>query len=160
MYDKQYLIVMVGLPGSGKSTLAAELADRFNAEVVSTDSLREQITGREGDISQDSVVFPMAYKKCRDALLSRKSVIFDACNISVGARRAVLNCAQNIRGIEKVAVIMSANVEECAIRDAQRNRNVGFTTILSYAEDYVRPKMSEGFTQIALQRANGEIYID
>jgi uncharacterized protein len=49
-YDRQlpaqFLLVMCGLMGSGKSTLAARLADLFGAEMLSTDSIRQQIFGK------------------------------------------------------------------------------------------------------------------
>lgn len=48
-YDRRlpapFLLVVCGLMGSGKSTLAAKLAERFGAEMLSTDSIRREVFG-------------------------------------------------------------------------------------------------------------------
>ena len=45
--DKPRLYVLVGLSGSGKSTLAAQLAENDkNTIVVSSDAIREELTGK------------------------------------------------------------------------------------------------------------------
>ena len=149
---KQYLILMIGLPGSGKSTKAAQLAEEYNAQIISTDTLRKEKVGQEGDISQDNQIFSLAYQKCRNLLASGESVIFDACNLSPTARKRVLSCCGSRYGIEKIAYIMAANAWQCVEMDSHRERVCGEGVILLYAERYIPPKMSEGFTQMIRQR--------
>ena len=90
--QKQCLILMVGLPGSGKSTKAQTLSSEYEAEIVSTDALRKEKVGQEGDISQDNQIFRLAYECCSKLLREGKSVVFDACNLSPTARKRVLSC--------------------------------------------------------------------
>ena len=150
---QQYLILMIGLPGSGKSEKAAQLAKEYDAQIISTDDLRKQYVGKEGDISQDSQIFNLAYQKCRNLLASGESVIFDACNLSPTARKRVLVCCGNRYGIEKIAYILVADAWQCIEQDSKRERVCGPAVILSYAERYIPPKMSEGFTQVIRQRS-------
>lgn len=39
--NRPKLIVMCGLSGSGKSNTAKELAEKYDAEIISSDSIRE-----------------------------------------------------------------------------------------------------------------------
>ena len=105
-------------------------------------------------MSQDSQVFQAAYNRCRNFLIAGKSVVFDACNITVGARRRVLACAQGLYNVEKIGYVMAADVWKCIERDSKRDRVCGQGVILSYAESYVFPKMMEGFTEIRRERPN------
>lgn len=49
MHNKPELIVMCGLSGSGKSTIAKELAVKYDAAIVSSDAIREEICGIVSD---------------------------------------------------------------------------------------------------------------
>lgn len=42
---KPKLFIMCGLSGSGKSTIAKDLAIKHNAEIVSSDAIREELFG-------------------------------------------------------------------------------------------------------------------
>lgn len=148
----QVLILMIGLPGSGKSTKAQKLAKEYNAEIISTDALRKDLLGKEGDMSQDAIIFRQAYEKCKKILASGGSVVFDACNITKGARKRVLACAEGMYNVEKIGYLMYADVWECIRRDSQRERVCGKELILSYAGSYTLPKMMEGFNQIIRER--------
>lgn len=54
------LYIMSGVPGSGKSTFARQLAGETGI-VLSTDNIREQLTGSADDLSQDSAVWAAVY---------------------------------------------------------------------------------------------------
>ena len=55
--NRPKLIVMCGLSGSGKSSTAEELAKKYNAEIVSSDSIREEITGDSMNQTVNEEVF-------------------------------------------------------------------------------------------------------
>lgn len=143
---------MVGLPGSGKSTMAKKLAEEYGAEIISTDAIRKEVLGVEGDLSEDSRIFKIAHDRCAKLLKSGQSVIFDACNLSIGARKGVLQCAKGMNGVRRMAYVMAADVWKCIENDSPRERKCGSGVILSCAEDYTPPRMMEGFTEIIRQR--------
>ena len=52
--SKPKLYVMCGLSGSGKSTIAKQITnDNPDTVIISTDMIREQLTGEIGDQSQN-----------------------------------------------------------------------------------------------------------
>ena len=63
------LYVMCGLSGSGKSTIAKQIAnDNPDTVIISTDIIREQLTGEIGDQSQNDEVFELFYTLIRKRL--------------------------------------------------------------------------------------------
>ena len=45
---KPFVVVVCGLTGSGKSTLARELSERIGVDVINSDVLRKELTGKSG----------------------------------------------------------------------------------------------------------------
>jgi uncharacterized protein len=45
---KQFVVVVCGLTGSGKSTLARELSERIGIDVINSDVVRKELTGKSG----------------------------------------------------------------------------------------------------------------
>ena len=58
-------MMLMGMPGSGKSTIAVKLAEAENAILISTDNLRQQLTGSITDFSKDDQVFDSALVRIR-----------------------------------------------------------------------------------------------
>jgi predicted kinase len=77
-----YLILTFGIPGSGKTTWAKAFVERSGYTRICPDDIREEVTGKISDISQDGKVWELAYKRVNDALEDRKHVIFDATNVN------------------------------------------------------------------------------
>lgn len=60
------LYVMCGLSGSGKSTIAKQITnDNPDTVIISTDMIREQLTGEIGDQSQNDEVFEIFHTLIR-----------------------------------------------------------------------------------------------
>ena len=56
--NKPTLWIMCGLSGSGKSTIATQIANENpNTIIVSSDAIREELTGNENDQSKNEDVF-------------------------------------------------------------------------------------------------------
>ena len=67
--SKPKLYVMCGLSGSGKSTIAKQITnDNPDTVIISTDMIREQLTGEIGDQSQNDEVFELFYTLIRKRL--------------------------------------------------------------------------------------------
>lgn len=92
--DKPKLYVLVGLSGSGKSTLAAQLAEsNENTVIVSSDAIREELTGKIEDQSRNNEVFEIFYQRIRKNLEEGKNAIADATNLLIKSRLRILNTA-------------------------------------------------------------------
>jgi predicted kinase len=82
-------IMLLGIPGSGKSTWAKEFVFRCDASytIVSSDAVRQQITGNLNDQSKNSEVWDVVLNHCQGLLSNGKNVILDATNTSTDKRR-------------------------------------------------------------------------
>ena len=67
--SKPKLWIMVGLSGSGKSTIAKEIAVmEENTIIVSSDAIREELTGKVEDQTKNDEVFKIFHKRIRKGL--------------------------------------------------------------------------------------------
>lgn len=79
------LTIMCGLPGSGKSTYAQKLPGKY----VSTDAIREFVTGSATCREHDRLVFTLAREMVKYYLKGGEDVVFDATNLTCSERRRV-----------------------------------------------------------------------
>lgn len=87
---KGKLILMVGPSGAGKTTF---LANERSYKVISSDDVREEITGNREDQSQNERVFQILHELVRTRIHAGLDVIVDATNIKRKDRLAVVNLA-------------------------------------------------------------------
>lgn len=122
--NKPTLWVMVGLSGSGKSSIAKEIAEENpNTVIVSSDSIREELTGDYGNQENNEEVFKVFHKRIRETLENNTNVIADATNITMRSRRAII---ENVKGIEcrKIAYLIPKPFDQCKIENLSRQHPV------------------------------------
>lgn len=102
----------IGLPASGKSEQTKKLAVEYDAEVFSSDSLREEMFGDVNHQADNDTLFKELHKRIRECLTSGKSAIYDATNISYKRRMEFLKSLNKIP-CEKIAVLMATPYEVC-----------------------------------------------
>lgn len=116
------LYLPIGPPASGKSTLARWMVEEGHLHedaIVSTDRLREILTGNRSDQSANNVVFRMAEQIAINRLLRDLDVFYDATNLNPAWYQLVLNTAVRL-GAQIKMVMMVANDPECRKRNAKR----------------------------------------
>ena len=121
--NKPTLWVMCGLSGSGKSTIAKQLAQEHeNTVIVSSDSVRKELTGDYENQDHNEEVFKIFHKRIREALENNINVIADATNITMKSRRAIL---ENVKGIDchKVAYLIPKPFEQCKADNLNEKSN-------------------------------------
>ena len=160
----QYIYVLVGLPGSGKSTFAEKFI--FNSlnycAVVSSDMIREQLTGDEGNQEHNEEVFKLYYEAFKGHLRAGRDVILDATNINIKARKQIfmhlndyLKDTENYnmhhqsrQDFRVTACVMPTSFWECVRRDSLRQRSVGEDVIRKFLNGFQFPQKYEGFDDI------------
>lgn len=144
---KPKLIVMVGLPGSGKSTYAKELVKNKKADIIlSSDSIREELTGDENNQTVNDKVFKLLYQRMNDYLAEGKNVIIDATNTTLKSRLRIMSeCKVSC---SKEAIVVNPTVLECYKRDSGRERTVGEQAINRFLSAFQCPQKFEGFDSI------------
>lgn len=139
--------MMIGLPGSGKSTYAKEIAEKENAIILSSDTIRAELFGDENCQDNNELVFSTLNRRTISALNSDTNVIYDATNISYKSRKTILRLISKYN-IEKVAIFVATPYEECLKRNANRERVVPEYVIKKMYISFDTPWYSEGFTDI------------
>ena len=145
--SKPIFWMMIGLPGSGKSYKAKELSVAYNANIHSSDSIREELSGDINNQDINELVFKTLHKRVKEDLLNGKSCIYDATNISYKRRMAFLRELKNI-DCEKSCVLMATPYEECLKNNANRERVVPQGVIERMYRTFDVPWYYEGWNNI------------
>lgn len=129
---------MVGIPGSGKSTLAQRwLEAGVVDQIMSSDALREQMTGDAGDVSQDKAMWPIFWTQVHHALDKDRTVVIDATNLKPQFRRDVILIAEKY-GVRPQAHIIQIDYATAQARNLARSRVV---------PEHVMKRMWQNFQQ-------------
>lgn len=148
--NKPTMWVLVGLSGSGKSTIAAQIANENPSTViVSSDAIREELTGNYEDQEHNEEVFKIFHDRIRKNLENKKNVIADATNLTMKSRRAIM---QKINGIDvyKVCYIIPKAFEKCKIDNQNREHSVPNEVLDKQIRRFQIPFYEEGFDEICI----------
>ena len=115
------LVVLVGPAGAGKSTLAAR--HFAPSEVLSSDALREELTGDPGDQRVTRRAFELLHRRLEARLAAGRTTVVDATNVTPAARRSLLRIAA-AHGAPAVAIVLALDPAIVRIRNAGRDRVV------------------------------------
>ena len=122
--SKPTLYIMCGLSGSGKSTIATQITNENpNTVIVSSDAIREELTGNENDQSKNEDVFKIFHKRIREYLIKGINVIADATNLTMKSRRAILMNTLGLK-VNKICCVIVKRFEQCKIDNSNRLRVV------------------------------------
>ena len=152
--NQPMMIMMMGLPGSGKSHKAKELADAHDANIHSSDEIRQELLGDINAQDSNGLVFTTLHNRVKEDLRSGKNCIYDATNINYKRRKAFLNELKNIP-CRKVCILMATPYEECLKNDAARERHVPEHVIERMYRQFDVPWYYEGWDEIIV-----EYYLD
>ena len=146
--------MMIGLVGSGKSEQAKKFAAEYDAQIFSSDSLREEMFGDINHQADNDTLFKELHKRIRECLTSGESAIYDATNISYKRRMEFLNYLNKIP-CEKIAVLMATPYEVCLERNSQRERKVPEQVIKRMYLNFNIPFWYEGWDDIQIVYSEG-----
>ncbi len=144
------LITLISCPAGGKSTWANNyIQDSLNYEtiVISTDSIRGEVTGKESDCTQEKIVWEIAYTRLHEALSGGNDVIFDACSQTKKARSKLIKIARET-GAKVEAIYFNTPLSVCLERNKLRERFVPEEIIKRMKNTTAPPELSEGIDEI------------
>ncbi|MCD7954396.1 MAG: AAA family ATPase [Lachnospiraceae bacterium] len=147
------LYLMVGLSASGKSSIAREIAAGEDALIVSSDTIRGELSGGNcADQSRTNEVFRIFNQRIRDGLRAGRTVVADATELTMKARRSLLG---GVNGLAKTvcACVVIKPVEDCIRDNPLRKYPVPEKVIRRQAEGFQIPFYEEGFDEIRIYRA-------
>jgi len=146
------LVVLVGAAGSGKSTFAARHFDP--SEVLSSDAFREILTGDAADQRATKTAFSIIHRGVSKRLVAGRTVVVDATNVEVHARRGLLSRAR-LAGAPAIAIVFALPRDVVLARNAARQGRVVDPAIVERHLDRLEaslPARDEGFVQVVLFR--------
>lgn len=151
--DKPKMILMCGLSGSGKSTISKELALKYNAVILSTDAIREEIHGNPECQDNPEKIFGILGHRIRKNLKNDRNIIVDATNLTVRNRRSIIHYASNC---EKTLICYVVNkpYEQCLIDNINREHPVPEYVLEKQNKRFSMPTYDEGFDKIVVIDTN------
>ena len=156
--NKPILWVMVGLSGSGKSTIAKKIADdNPNTAIISSDNIREELTGDYEDQKHNEEVFKIFHDRIRKNLENKQNVIADATNLTIKSRRAILSKVNGL-DIEKICVIIPKPFEKCKEDNLHREHPVPEEVLDKQIRRFQISFMEEGWDEICIYDISKEGY--
>ena len=116
--------MFIGIPASGKSTLAQKIAPTINAEILSTDQIREELYGDETVQGSWNKVESILHERLRNHIKNNWTVILDA---TFAMRPWRLTITQNLlfdKEIEWIGWWFKTPLEICLEWNQLRERKV------------------------------------
>jgi len=147
-------IMLSGIPASGKSTRSMELAEKYNATIFSSDSLRKEFYGDESIQGDNTKLFTELHRRIKESLKDGKNIIYDACNISYKKRMAFLSELKNIP-CKKICIIIATPYEICLKNNERRERKVPEHVIDRMYRNFDTAWYYEGWDEIEVEYADG-----
>lgn len=95
------VLLLVGAAGAGKSTFAAR---HFAGSILSSDDLREAISGDAANQAVSRVAFAALHRSLNQRLAAGRLTVVDATNLTAAARTAIRRIAQR-HGVPVVAIV-------------------------------------------------------
>ncbi|MFX1496412.1 MAG: adenylyl-sulfate kinase [Promethearchaeota archaeon] len=128
MINRNFLIILVGLPASGKSTIATILKhiiekryENVNVEIIDTDQIRYSINPNKFNYKKEQLVRKKSLNKVKNELKRGSIVISDDLNYYTSMRHDLKQIAENYK--KKYFIIHIATpLEKCI----EWNKNRGF----------------------------------
>ncbi len=111
----------VGIAGCGKSTWVAR--NLPGAEIISTDEMREKLTGDPADQSRNYEVFKRCRRKLSTILSRGGEAVFDATNFNEDVRETPVSAAREA-GAEIWSYLFDISLAEALRRNRSRSRRV------------------------------------
>jgi predicted kinase len=150
--NRPKIFVMVGLPGSGKSYKTKELAEQYNANIHSSDSIREELSGDINNQDINDLVFKTLHNRIKKDLQNGKNCVYDACNISYKRRMSFLQSLNKIP-CEKICILMATPYDQCLKNNSSRDRIVPEHVIERMYRCFDPPWCYEGWDEIRMKYA-------
>lgn len=142
-------IIGIGIPGSGKSTVLSRLSEETGAIYVSTDQIRQELTGSEADQSRNKQVIELMYQRAHEALDAGEDVIIDATNAKKPDRlRLIAHC--RMKADEVIGIWLVTPNAVSFQRNRARVRVVRDSALQSMARSLREnpPSLDEGFDEL------------
>ncbi len=135
-----HCVVMCGLSGSGKSTFIKNNFTDYN--IVSLDNIREELTGKRSDHSQEGRVKDLAKQQLKSYLGKKQNVVWDATNYRKDFRNIPLGLAQDYNAFSELFVLHTT-LQQCLKNNKDRIHSIPEDVIHKQMDNFELPEIDE-----------------
>ncbi|AFZ55542.1 WYL domain-containing protein [Cyanobacterium aponinum] len=142
---------LIGVPASGKSTFAQLLAKTGNYQIISTDTIRQQLYGDEVIQGNWLKIEDEVINQMKEAIALKQGIIYDATNAQRAWRMDLLSKIQKQIGkIDWLGWYLNLDLKIAQTWNSQRERTVPDNIIerMSDSLQQFPPHVAEGFINI------------
>jgi nucleoside 2-deoxyribosyltransferase/predicted kinase len=145
----QSFVCLYGFPAAGKTTFARHFLQEHKDFVgIGADAVRQTLYGSEDHYGDSKEIYAELVRQMTDALRDGKSVLYDGTNLRRQDRLDFLFDLPSIP-IHREVIKLPTNMEVCAERHLQRDRDIPLEKILPYFSIGEEPEKKEGWDQIS-----------
>lgn len=159
LLQKPHLLMLQGLPGSGKTTMARSLVDTRQAVRVNKDDLRAMLHNGIHSKSSEKEVLALRDKIVVDTLSRGRTIIVDDTNFAPYHEITLREIAKNM-GVPFVKHFIDTPLEDCLIRNKQRDKPVPESVITDMYEKYLAPKTPIKLPEYVEEEKDEAIIVD
>jgi len=138
--NNSHCVLLCGLSGSGKSTFIKNNFPQYN--IVSLDNIREELTGKRSDHSQEGRVKDLAKQKLKLHLGKKEPVVWDATNYRKDFRNIPLGLANDYNSFSEVFVLHTT-LQQCLKNNKDRQHSVPEDVIYKQMDNFELPEINE-----------------
>ena len=140
----QTVYIMVGVPGAGKTTFAKRYLP--HAVYLGTDSIREELYGRELTLRGRKRVRRILYDRMKETLAAGDDIVIDCTNITRRRRKMLLDKLPS--GTRAVAIYLDTPLMAALQNNRRRKRHVPMIGICTMYQTLSEPSETEGFARV------------
>ncbi len=140
------LYMTIGLQASGKSTYVEKHAPK-DAVIIAPDRIRKEIFHVDYDPAVEEGVWSTFFRQLELALRANKTVVVDNTNVTRTARATIISIAKRYN-VPVIGYWFKVPIEECLLRNGQRDRKVPEAMIYQMQRMYDEPQVEEGFQEL------------
>ena len=144
------VIMMIGVPGSGKSHIAQQVGKLLGIETLSSDSIREEISGNANDQTVSKEAWTLLYDRAQNAIGNKQTLIIDATHTHEKSRQRDIASYKRFGAKAVVGIHVSANINTVRYRNANRDRTV---------PDFVIDRMQANIDQAPASTKDGFTFV-
>lgn len=130
------LFITVGIPGTGKTTWAKTFFKEPYAVIVSSDTIREELTGDASDQTRNQEIFDEFHARVRVGLVFGKDVVADSTALDPFARKNLIDIAKGLDA--EIHLVVFENVNQGSDRNQRRNRVVPEGAMVRLMKKYIQ----------------------
>jgi len=119
------VIMMSGVPGSGKSYLAEQLGSLLHIPVISSDAIREEISGDADNQEVSAEAWQLLYNRVEHSIRDQQTIIVDATHALREYRISDIK-RYRLYGAQSVVAANVLTTRETALIETPRALNTSF----------------------------------